>query len=113
MQFVCMSNETSDIDHALEEGVSVVGHIKLTQIEFVEKSIIEHAFEQGWVQPVKDIKRNGIKVAIIGSGPAGLACADQLNKLGYSVDLYERSDRIGGLLRYGIPDFKLEKDIIT
>jgi glutamate synthase (NADPH/NADH) small chain len=81
-------------------------------IEFVEKSIIEHAFEQGWVQPVKDIKRNGIKVAIIGSGPAGLACADQLNKLGYSVDLYERSDRIGGLLRYGIPDFKLEKDII-
>ena len=81
-------------------------------IEFVEKSIIEHAFEQGWVQPTKDIKRNGIKVAIIGSGPAGLACSDQLNKLGYSVDLYERNDRIGGLLRYGIPDFKLEKNII-
>ena len=81
-------------------------------IEFVEKSIIEHAFDQGWVQPVKDIKRNGIRVAIIGSGPAGLACSDQLNKLGYSVDLYERNDRIGGLLRYGIPDFKLEKGII-
>ena len=81
-------------------------------IEFVEKSIIEHAFDQGWVQPVKDIKRNGIRVAIIGSGPAGLACSDQLNKLGYSVDLYERNDRIGGLLRYGIPDFKLEKAII-
>lgn len=81
-------------------------------IEFVEKSIIEHAFDQGWVQPEKDIKRNGIKVAIIGSGPAGLACSDQLNKLGYSVDLYERNDRIGGLLRYGIPDFKLEKGII-
>lgn len=81
-------------------------------IEFVEKSIIEHAFDQGWVQPVKDIKRNGIRVAIIGSGPAGLACSDQLNKLGYSVDLYERNDRVGGLLRYGIPDFKLEKGII-
>ena len=81
-------------------------------IEFVEKSIIEHAFDQGWVQPVKDIKRNGIRVAIIGSGPAGLACSDQLNKLGYSVDLYERNDRVGGLLRYGIPDFKLEKGVI-
>ena len=81
-------------------------------IEFVEKSIIEYAFAQGWVQPIKDIKRNGIKVAIIGSGPAGLACSDQLNKLGYQVDLYERNDRIGGLLRYGIPDFKLEKDVI-
>ncbi len=81
-------------------------------IEFVEKSIIEHAFAQGWVQPIKDIKRNAIKVAIIGSGPAGLACSDQLNKLGYRVDLYERNDRIGGLLRYGIPDFKLEKDVI-
>ena len=81
-------------------------------IEFVEKSIIEYAFAQGWVQPIKDIKRNGIKVAIIGSGPAGLACSDQLNKLGYQVDLYERNDRIGGLLRYGIPDFKLAKDVI-
>ena len=81
-------------------------------IEFIEKSIIEKAFEEGWVQPKKDIKRNGNTVAVIGSGPAGMACAEQLNEMGYTVDLYERNDKIGGLLRYGIPDFKLEKTII-
>ena len=81
-------------------------------IEYIEKSIIERAFKNGWVKPQKNIKRNGIKVAIVGSGPAGMACADQLNKMGYTVSLYERNDKIGGLLRYGIPDFKLEKNII-
>ena len=81
-------------------------------IEFIEKSIIEKAFEEGWVQPKKDIKRNGKTVAVIGSGPAGMACAEQLNAEGYTIDLYERNDKIGGLLRYGIPDFKLEKAII-
>ena len=81
-------------------------------IEFIEKSIIEKAFQEGWVQPEKDIKRNGSSVAIIGSGPAGMACAEQLNGMGYTIDLYERNDKIGGLLRYGIPDFKLEKTII-
>lgn len=81
-------------------------------IEFIEKSIIEKAYEEGWVIPNKDIQRNGIKVAVIGSGPAGMAAADQLNNLGYEIDLYERNDKIGGLLRYGIPDFKLEKSVI-
>lgn len=81
-------------------------------IEHIEKSIIEKAFEEGWVQPKKNIVRNGKRVAVIGSGPAGMAAADQLNSFGYNVDLFERSDKIGGLLRYGIPDFKLEKNII-
>jgi len=81
-------------------------------IEFLEKSIIERAFQEGWVKPKKVAERNGKKVAVVGSGPAGMACAEQLNDLGYTVDLFERSDKIGGLLRYGIPDFKLEKNII-
>ncbi len=81
-------------------------------IEYIEKSIIEKAFEEGWVKPTNSIQRNGKKVAVVGSGPAGMAAAEELNKLGYKVDLYERSDRVGGLLRYGIPDFKLEKNII-
>ncbi len=81
-------------------------------IEYLEKSIIERAFKEGWVQAAKNIDRNGIAVAVVGSGPAGMACADQLNQMGYLVTLYERNDKIGGLLRYGIPDFKLEKNII-
>ncbi len=81
-------------------------------IEHIEKAIIERAFKEGWVKAQKNISRNGIKVAVIGSGPAGMACADQLNSMGYTVDLYERNDKIGGLLRYGIPDFKLEKNVI-
>ena len=87
-------------------------HSDPVAIEFVEYSIIDHAFKQGWVKAEKKVKQNSIRLAIIGSGPAGLACSDQLNKMGYSVDLYERSDRIGGLLRYGIPDFKLEKSVL-
>lgn len=82
-------------------------------IEYIEQSIIEKAFKNGWVKPKTNIIRNGRKVAIIGSGPAGMACAEQLNNKGYSVDLYEKNDKIGGLLRYGIPDFKLEKNIVS
>lgn len=80
-------------------------------IEFIEKSIIEKAFEEGWVK-AEAPERNGKKVAVVGSGPAGLACADELNRNGYEVTVYEKSDRIGGLLRYGIPDFKLEKGVV-
>ena len=81
-------------------------------IEYIEKSIIERAYKEGWVKPQSPIIRNGKKVAVIGSGPAGLACADELNKAGFQVTVFERKDKVGGLLRYGIPDFKLEKDIV-
>ena len=81
-------------------------------IEEIEKHIIEIAFKKGFVQPKKPNIRTGKKVAVIGSGPAGLAAAAQLNYAGHSVTVYERDDAPGGLLRYGIPDFKLEKWVV-
>jgi len=81
-------------------------------IEFIEKSIIEKAFKSGWVEPQVSAVKTGKKIAIIGSGPAGLACADQLNKKGHDISVFEKNDKPGGLLRYGIPDFKLEKNIV-
>ncbi|HUH01345.1 MAG TPA: glutamate synthase subunit beta [Kofleriaceae bacterium] len=81
-------------------------------IEQMEKEIIEHAFAHDWVMPQPPRQRTGRHVAIVGSGPAGLAAAAQLNSVGHRVTVYERDDRIGGLLRYGIPDFKMEKWVI-
>lgn len=81
-------------------------------IKQIEKSIIEYGFERGWVKPQPPLERTGKSVAVIGSGPAGLAAAQQLNRAGHLVTVYEKNDRIGGLLRYGIPDFKLEKHLI-
>jgi glutamate synthase (NADPH/NADH) small chain len=81
-------------------------------IENIEKNIAEVAFEKGYIRPQSPTLRTGKKVAIIGSGPSGLAAAAQLNKAGHSVTVFERNSRIGGLLRYGIPDFKLEKWVI-
>lgn len=81
-------------------------------IEYIEKSIIEKAFELGLVKPRIPKTRTGKKVAVVGSGPAGMAAAYQLNQAGHSVVLLERADKIGGLVRYGIPDFKLDKGII-
>lgn len=81
-------------------------------IENIEKEIIEHAFREGWVEPAPPEQRTGKTVAVIGSGPAGLAAAQQLNRAGHTVTVFERASRIGGLLREGIPDFKLEKWII-
>jgi glutamate synthase (NADPH/NADH) small chain len=78
-------------------------------IKAIEVSIIDQAFEQGWVHPEPPAVRTGKKVAVVGSGPAGLAAAQQLNRAGHSVIVFERADRIGGLLRYGIPEFKMEK----
>jgi glutamate synthase (NADPH/NADH) small chain len=81
-------------------------------IEYIEKAIAEKAFEKGYIKPTPPKTRTGKRVAVVGSGPAGLAAAAQLNKAGHWVTVFERSDRIGGLLRYGIPDFKLEKSVI-
>lgn len=81
-------------------------------IEEIEKHIIEIAFDKGFIQPRKIFVRSGKKIAVVGSGPAGLAAAAQLNTAGHKVTVYERDDLPGGLLRYGIPDFKLEKTVI-
>jgi glutamate synthase (NADPH/NADH) small chain len=78
-------------------------------IKLIEKNIIDHAWSEGWVAPQPPAQTTGKRVAVVGSGPAGLACAQQLARAGHAVTLFERSDRIGGLLMYGIPDFKLEK----
>jgi len=81
-------------------------------IELIEKTIAEVAYEKGFVQPQPPVTRTGKKVAVVGSGPAGLGAAAQLNKAGHTVTVFERNTRIGGLLRYGIPDFKLEKWVL-
>lgn len=81
-------------------------------IKQIELSVIDHAFREGWVRPMVPKARTGKKVAVVGSGPAGLACAQQLNRVGHYATVFERGDRIGGLLVSGIPDFKLEKWIV-
>jgi glutamate synthase (NADPH/NADH) small chain len=81
-------------------------------IKAIELAIIDHAFDAGWVKPEPPTVRTGKKVAIVGSGPAGLAAAQQLNRAGHWVTVFERDDRIGGLLRYGIPEFKMEKWVL-
>src|SRR5438552_752257 len=81
-------------------------------IKQIEQSIVDRAFEEGWVRPEPPTFRTGRRVAVVGSGPAGLAAAAELNKAGHKVALFERNDRIGGLLRYGVPDFKLDKGVV-
>ncbi|WP_299436402.1 glutamate synthase subunit beta [uncultured Maribacter sp.] len=81
-------------------------------IENIEKNIVERAFKEGWIKPQIPKTRTGKTVAVVGSGPAGLATAQQLNRAGHLVTVYERDDEVGGLLRYGIPNFKMEKGII-
>ena len=90
--------------------------LKLTDspvtIRSIELAIVEHAWRAGWVRPERSQRQTSMQVAIIGSGPAGLACAQQLVRTGYRVTVYEKSDRVGGLLRYGIPDFRLDKSVL-
>lgn len=95
------------------EGACVLGiNEPAVTIKNIECSIIDNAFEKGWIVPCPPEVRSGKSVAIVGGGPAGLAAAAQLNKAGHSVTLYERNDRIGGLLQYGIPTMKLGKDVV-
>jgi glutamate synthase (NADPH/NADH) small chain len=92
------------------EGSCVLGiNDDPVAIKSIELSIVEHAFAQGWIKPKPPAVRTGKRVAVVGSGPAGLAAADQLNRAGHHVTVFERADRIGGLMRYGIPEFKMEK----
>ena len=81
-------------------------------IKTIEHAIAERGWDEGWIEPMISPRRSGKRAAVIGSGPAGLACAQQLARAGHAVTLFEKNDRIGGLLRYGIPDFKLEKTVI-
>jgi glutamate synthase (NADPH/NADH) small chain len=81
-------------------------------IKLIERSIVERAWDEGFIQPEPPVQATGKKVAVVGSGPAGLAAAQQLRRAGHTVTVYEKADRIGGLLRYGIPNFKLEKHVV-
>src|SRR5215218_7970360 len=91
--------------------VLAIGHEPVA-IEQLEKEIVERAFAEGWIQARPPPSRTGLRVAVVGSGPAGLAAADQLNRAGHTVTVFERDDAPGGLLRYGIPDFKLERSVL-
>jgi glutamate synthase (NADPH) small chain len=81
-------------------------------IKVIEKNIVERAWQEGWIQPEPPETRSGKRVAVVGSGPSGLAAAQQLNRAGHLVTLFEKNDRLGGLMRYGIPDFKMEKHVL-
>ncbi|MFC3749380.1 glutamate synthase subunit beta [Paenibacillus sp. GCM10012306] len=95
------------------EGSCTVGmNGKPVTIKSIEKAIVDRGFAEGWIVPEPPLVRTGKKVAVVGSGPAGLACAAQLNKAGHTVTVYERADRIGGLLTYGIPNMKLDKQTV-
>jgi len=95
------------------EGACVLGiNEPAVTIKNIECAIVDKGFEEGWIQPEPPKERTGNKVAVIGSGPAGLTAAQQLNRAGHSVTVYERDDRIGGLLTYGIPNMKLDKGIV-
>ncbi|MEW6064574.1 glutamate synthase subunit beta [Desulforamulus profundi] len=104
---------TGRVCPALCEGACTGGLVgSPVTVKSLECAIIDKAFEEGWVVPQPPAKRTGKKVAVVGSGPAGLACAAQLNKAGHWVTVFERADRIGGLLMYGIPNMKLDKRIV-
>jgi glutamate synthase (NADPH/NADH) small chain len=95
------------------EGSCVLGiNDDPVTIKTIELAIVERAFDEGWIVPRPPLVRTGRRVAVVGSGPAGLAAADQLNQAGHQVTVFERADRIGGLLRYGIPEFKMEKRLL-
>jgi glutamate synthase (NADPH/NADH) small chain len=96
------------------EGACVLGITNPpVSIKNIENAIVDRAWAEGWLTPTPPASRTGKRVAIVGSGPAGLAAADQLNKVGHLVTVYERADRIGGLLQYGIPNMKLDKQVVA
>jgi len=95
------------------EGSCVLGiNDNPVTIKNIEMAIVDRGFEEGWIKPSPPLNRTGKTVAIVGSGPAGLAAAEQLNRAGHTVCVFERADRIGGLLMYGIPNMKLSKEVV-
>ena len=103
---ICPQDRLCEGNCVIEKGFESV------TIGAVERFITDNAWEQGWVKPKKPRRELGVSIGIIGAGPAGLACAEQLRGIGYDVHVYDRYDRVGGLMIYGIPGFKLEKDIV-
>ncbi|GAN76287.1 NAD(P)-dependent oxidoreductase [Acidisphaera rubrifaciens] len=103
---ICPQDRLCEGNCVIEKGFESV------TIGAVERYVTDYAFEQGWVRPIRPVKERAESVGIIGAGPAGLAAADMLRRQGYQVHVYDRHDRVGGLLIYGIPGFKLEKDIV-
>ncbi|HIA14774.1 MAG TPA: FAD-dependent oxidoreductase, partial [Nitrospirales bacterium] len=95
------------------ESACVLGLIdQPVAIRHIEQEIIDRGFANGWVVPIRPLSQTGNRVAIVGSGPAGLAAAQQLVRAGHTVTVFEKADRVGGLLQYGIPDFKMEKWVL-
>jgi glutamate synthase (NADPH) small chain len=103
---ICPQDRLCEGNCVIEKGFESV------TIGAVEKHITDTAFERGWVQPIKPVRERPESIGVIGAGPAGLAVADQLRKRGYQIDVYDRYDRVGGLLIYGIPNFKLDKGVV-
>ncbi len=103
---ICPQDRLCEGNCVIERGFESV------TIGAVEKFITETAFERGWVRSPRPRRENGISVGIVGAGPAGLAAAEMLRRKGYAVDVYDRHDRVGGLMIYGIPNFKLEKEVV-
>lgn len=95
-----------------EAACTLTINAEAVTIKSIERAIVDYGWREGWITPQPAANKNGNKVAVIGSGPAGMACAQQLARAGHAVSLYEKNNRIGGLLRYGIPDFKMEKHLI-
>src|SRR5580704_3649087 len=95
------------------ESACVLGLIdRPVAIRAIEQAIVDRGFDEGWIAPRPPARESGARVAVVGSGPAGLAAAQQLRRSGHAVTVFERADRAGGLLRYGIPDFKLDKHVL-
>ena len=103
---ICPQDRLCEGNCVIEKGFDAV------TIGSIEKFITENAFANGWVKPISVVRENGFSVGIIGAGPGGLAAADMLRRLGYEVHVYDRYDRVGGLMMYGIPSFKLEKHVV-
>jgi glutamate synthase (NADPH/NADH) small chain len=117
VELLCATNNLPEITGrvcpALCEYACALGiNDEAVTIRENELALIEHAFKMNWIVPSPPQYRTGKRVAVIGSGPAGLACADELNKAGHNVTVFEKDDKIGGILRYGIPDFKLDKRVL-